>query len=305
MARISVVALLILIGISPARSLTGYPSSKEPRGMMESRLRLPNGIKIEYVEQGSRSGIPLILLHGLSDSWRSYELVLPQLPKSMHAFAISLRGHGDSDRPEQGYLPQDFASDVAAFMDAKKLERAVIIGHSMGSYVAQRFAIEYPDRTAGLVLLGSFDSVKGTVGVTDLGKELGSLKDPLDRACVKTFQESTCALPVPPEYMATLVDESMKVPVRVWRAALGGLADGDHASRLVKISAPTLIVMGEKDAFFPRPVQESLAAKIPNSRLLAYANLGHAIHWEDPARFAADLKAFIEQINEKSGRRTN
>lgn len=119
-------------------------------------VELPNQVKLSYVEQGDRSGVPLLLLHGVTDSWHSFELVLPHLPESIHAFALTQRGHGDSSQPAGGYRFHDFASDVAAFMDALHLDQAVIAGHSMGSSVAQRFAIDYPDRTSGLVLIGSF-----------------------------------------------------------------------------------------------------------------------------------------------------
>ncbi|MEQ9814027.1 MAG: alpha/beta fold hydrolase [Azospirillaceae bacterium] len=78
----------------------------------------------------------MLLLHGLSDSWRSFELALPHLPDSIRVFALSLRGHGDSRRPEAGYHFRDFAADVAAFMDALDLESTVVVGHSMGSAVA-------------------------------------------------------------------------------------------------------------------------------------------------------------------------
>src|SRR3712207_4230490 len=94
-------------------------------------VELPNGVKLPYVEQGDPSGVPVVLLHGVTDSWRSFEPVLPHLPASIHAYALTQRGHGDAERPASGYRPQDLAADVAAFMDALGLESAVIVGHSM------------------------------------------------------------------------------------------------------------------------------------------------------------------------------
>lgn len=75
-------------------------------------------------------GVPIMLLHGPTNSWRSFEILLAQLPASVRAFAISQRGHGDADRPERGYRPEAFAGDVVAFMDAVGLEAAVLAGHS-------------------------------------------------------------------------------------------------------------------------------------------------------------------------------
>ena len=93
-------------------------------------MELPTGVRLQYVEQGRADGIPVVLLHGVTDSWRSFERVLPHLPETMHAFAISQRGHGDSSRPEAGYGYADMSEDLYAFMDAMHLPAAVIVGHS-------------------------------------------------------------------------------------------------------------------------------------------------------------------------------
>ena len=62
-------------------------------------VTLSNGLRLPYVEQGHAAGVPVVLLHGITDSWRSYECVMPHLPPSMRAFALTQRGHGDADRP--------------------------------------------------------------------------------------------------------------------------------------------------------------------------------------------------------------
>lgn len=259
-------------------------------------VKLSSGIKLQYVEQGDASGVPVILLHGYSDSWRSFELVLPLLPKSIHAFALSQRGHGDSGHPQSDYHPRDFAADVAAFMDAMKLKRAVIVGHSMGSYVAQRFALDYPERTRGLVLAASFSTLRGHSGVKELwDSTIAKLTDPVDPALVRGFQQSTLHKAVPSSFFETAVYESCKVPARVWHSALSGLMETDFSSELDKIKAPTLIVWGDRDSLFPRSDQEFLASAIAGSKLLVYPGVGHGLHWEEPERFAADLLSFIQK----------
>ncbi len=74
----------------------------------------------------------MLLLHGVTDSWLSFERVLPYLPESINATALTQRGHGDADRPATGYRTRDYAADVAAFLDAVGLGAAVIVGDSMG-----------------------------------------------------------------------------------------------------------------------------------------------------------------------------
>ncbi|MGH7497003.1 MAG: alpha/beta fold hydrolase [bacterium] len=260
-------------------------------------IALPSRVKLQYVEQGDPSGVPVLLLHGYTDSWRSFELVLPFLPMSIHAYALSQRGHGDSERPVSGYHPYDFAADVAAFMDARKIARAVIVGHSMGSYVAQCFAMEYPDRTLGVVLAASFTTLQGDAGIQEFwNTAVSKLADPIDPSFALEFQKSTLAVPVPQNFLDTVVQESLKVPAHVWKAALKGLMESDLSRGLGKIKAPTLIVWGDKDTYFLRDHQDALAAGIAGSQLVIYHGVGHGIHWEDPRRFAADLVAFAERL---------
>jgi pimeloyl-ACP methyl ester carboxylesterase len=255
-------------------------------------IGLANGVRLEYVGQGRPAGVPVLMFHGLTDSWRSFERVLPHLPENIHALAVSLRGHGDSDRPAAGYRPADFAADAAAFLDALGLERAVIVGHSMGGHVARRFAIDYPERTLGLVLMGSFFECAGNPAVAALWEAVAELEDPVDRALALEFQQGTIAKGVPETYLETVVRESLKVPARVWRAALRGMLEEDHTGALGGIAAPTLVVWGERDAFVPRSDQDALAVAIEGARLIEYPGAGHGLHWDEPERFAADLAGF-------------
>ncbi|HEY7292439.1 MAG TPA: alpha/beta hydrolase [Vicinamibacterales bacterium] len=257
---------------------------------------LRNGLALEYVERGDRSGLPVVFLHGVTDSWRSFEGVLPHLPASVRAIAVSQRGHGDSSRPEHGYRYADFSEDLNLLLDALDIRAALIVGHSMGSYVAQRFAIDHPDRTLGLVLMGSFATMRGNSAAHDLWNSISTMTDPIDRNFIREFQRSTVAQPVPPALLDIAVAESTKVPARVWKAAFNEIVAADFSSELRAIDAPTLIMWGDQDAICSRKDQDALLAAIPDSRLLIYRRAGHAFHWEDPAKFAADLLAFAGQV---------
>jgi non-heme chloroperoxidase len=122
---------------------------------MTKFVSLSAGVRIEYVEQGpaEADGVPVIFLHGVTDSWRSFERVLPLLPTSIRAFALSQRGHGDSSRPTSGYRLADMSADLLGFFDAMGLRTAILVGHSMGASVAQRFVIDHPDRVERLAYL--------------------------------------------------------------------------------------------------------------------------------------------------------
>jgi non-heme chloroperoxidase len=246
-----------------------------------------------YTERGRDGGIPLILVHGLTDSMRSYEPVLDALPDTVHAYAITQRGHGDAAKTANGYSARELAGDVVAFMDAHGIERAVVAGHSHGSTVARRVAADHPGRVLGCVLAGAFSPYREQPVLVGLLDEFRTLQDPVGAAYAREWQESTLANPVPEAFMETVVAETRKVPVRVWDAALRGMLE-ERAQPQPRIEAPTLLAWGEKDAMVTRADQDDLLGAIPHARLLVYEGAGHALHWEQPERYAADLAAFAE-----------
>ena len=93
---------------------------------------LETGLRLHYAEQGDLTGEAIVFLHGYSDSWFSFSRVLPLLSPEYHAFALTQRGHGDSDKPQCCYTPEDFAADVDAFMEALGIEEATLVGASTG-----------------------------------------------------------------------------------------------------------------------------------------------------------------------------
>lgn len=214
----------------------------------------------------------------------------------MRVFALSQRGHGGSSRPETAYRARDFAADVAAFMDVHGLPAAVITGHSMGSAVAARFALDHPGRTLGLVLAGAFRSLPDHPAPRELWDVVAKMDDPVDPEFVRGFQSGTLARPVPPAFLETVVQESLKLPTRVWKAVVACILQDDPSPDLGRIRAPTLLVWGDRDAIVPRDDQEAQLAAIAGSRLLVYEGAGHGLHWEEPGRFASDLVTFVQEV---------
>lgn len=259
-------------------------------------IELSTGVRLNYVEQGAVDGQPIIFLHGYSDSWFSYSRVLPLLPASVRAFSLSLRGHGDSGRPTKGYAMRDLAADVIAFMDAKRIVRATIVGHSMGSIVAQQVALAAPRRVSSIVLIGAARSIRHFAGVDELKQAIDALTDPVSEAFIREFQASTVTVPVPPEFMQTVVAESRKLPARVWRDLVAGMLETPVATPLSRAGIPALVLRGEDDAYAPGAEQDSLRALLGGAKFKAYPKTGHAPHWERPAEFVADLQGFLDSV---------
>jgi pimeloyl-ACP methyl ester carboxylesterase len=150
-----------------------------------------------------------------------------------------------------------FAADVVAFLDAMGLTQATLVGHSMGSMVAQ-------------------------------------LDDPVPEAFVREFQCSCTHQPLVGDFLDTVVGESLKLPARVWREVAAGIVAMDGRADLARVPAPTLVMWGDRDGVFGRSEQEQLCAGIPRATLVVHEQTGHTPHWERPVRFARTLQSFFE-----------
>ena len=268
----------------------------QPSDVKFATARLTTDVTLHYAEQGDRAGEAIIFLHGYSDSWFSFSRVLPLLSPEYHAFALTQRGHGDSDKPQCCYTPADFAADVDVFMDAVGLEEATVVGASTGALFAQQVALDYPHRLSCLILIGA--QTPANEAISGLVEEVNALEDPVPPEFVREFQESTIYHPVPSEFLDTVVSESLKLPARVWRDYLEGAVlsiDHDYVLALGEIDVPTLMLWGEQDPLFPREEQERLAAAIPDATLKVYPETGHAVHWDRPEQVVRDLQAFMKE----------
>lgn len=127
-------------------------------------------------------------------------------------------------------------------------------------------------------------------------EQIAPLADPVPEDFARGFQESTLARPIPAAMLDRFVAESLKVPAHVWRAAFAGFIGDDFSPLLRAIEAPTLIVWGRHDGFCSAPDQEAMLGLIRNAQLVEYAEAGHAVHWEEPQRFARDLIGFINSV---------
>ena len=255
-------------------------------------VRLSSGPRLHYREQGGPDGDPVVFLHGWPDSWFSFSRVLPLLSPRVRAFVLDQRGFGDSERPDRGYAIDDFAADVVAFLDAVAIERATIVGHSFGSFVARRVAISHPARIARMALIGTGLPAANPV-TRDVQAAIRALQDPVPVDFARDFQAGTAYAPLPEPFFERILDESLKLPARLWRDIFDHLLAYDDEEQLAGISAPTLLLWGEHDALFSRREQDRLVAAIRGARLRIYQETGHCPNWECPDRVAADIQEFL------------
>ncbi|MFI1393427.1 alpha/beta fold hydrolase [Streptomyces sp. NPDC020681] len=252
---------------------------------------LRGGLTLPYAEAGY-GGTPVVFVHALADSWWSFEPLLRRLPVSLHGYAPTQRGHGDADRPAEGYGPEDFAADLVDFLDTVGIDRAILVGSSSGGVPARIVAGSHPDRIAGLVLLGTPAALADKPAMAGLREAVDGLSDPVPRAFVEDLMSGMVAGQVAPGLIETMLEQSLKVPAHVWKETLHGLLEADLPATLAGILVPTLVIWGDQDGFLPRSDQQTILDAIHGARLITYEGVGHVVHWEQPERVIADLVEF-------------
>jgi non-heme chloroperoxidase len=259
---------------------------------------LDSGLTLSYWSQGSPRGPGVVLLPGPTDSWRSYQPVLPAMPPGLRVVAVSLRGHGDSAKPATGYRIEDLASDVVPLLDALEIGRAVLVGHSGSCLVARRVALQAPERVAGLVLEASPTTLRGNAGLQEfVTGVVADLTEPVDPGLARALVTDTSSDELPAELTDALVDDVLRFPVRAWKDLFASLAEYDDLADLPSLRAPSLLVWGDADRLVRRSMQDALLHALPRAELIVYRGAGHTPRWEAPERFADDVARFVSEVS--------
>lgn len=262
---------------------------------LKKRLTLPNGISLAYVELGNPQGPPLLLLHGYTDSSRSWSLLAPHLDR-FRLIIPDQRGHGASDAPACCYGMVQMADDARLLLDALNIERAAVAGHSMGSMVAIALAADHPERVTAIALLGS-------TGLTPLRRgdwlwtNVYGLKWPLDPEgkFLREWHPANQPTPVDRAFAEAAMADILSVQPHVWRNFLRELADVPVARHAADVRARVLILSGGADPLFPTEHHQALVKAFPAASARVYPGLGHNFPWERPGEVAQAIESFLDE----------
>jgi pimeloyl-ACP methyl ester carboxylesterase len=287
-------ALLFCSLISLAAPAIAEPVDQAGWAARKQRVTLPNGVTLAYVEMGDPRGRPVLLLHGFTDSSRTWSLLAPHIASGNRLLILDQRGHGASDRPACCYSPADFAADALLFLDAMRVGRASVVGHSLGSMVAQRLAADHPDRIEAIALVASTALAPVTRGDW-LWEQVNALREPIasNRAFLAQWSFGASPTPVDATFVRFADAEAQAVPLHVWRAVpreLVGLPIARHAA---DVRARVLILSGGRDELFPAEHHASLVAAYPRAEARVFPELGHNLIGEQPERVGPVLAAFL------------
>jgi pimeloyl-ACP methyl ester carboxylesterase len=285
--------LLLLVFASLSAPSLAAPVDQSAWAGLKKEVRLPNGIRLAYVELGDPQGEPLLLLHGYTDSSRSWSLAAPYLA-GYRLLIPDQRGHGASDAPACCYGISEYAYDARLFMDALGIRRAAIAGHSMGSMVAIHMAAEYPDRVSHIALVASTAMAPVQRGAW-LFDQVAALKWPLDPAApfMREWHPANQPTPVDPVFAEAVMNELLAVPAHVWRGVMRELAQVPVGRHAVDVKAPVLVLSGGKDPLFPAEHHASLLKAFAGADAHVFPDLGHNPNWEQPEAVATRIDSFL------------
>jgi pimeloyl-ACP methyl ester carboxylesterase len=268
-----------------------------------------HGRDLAYVEAGE--GPPLLLVHGIGGDWQTWEPVLAPLAASHRVIAVDLPGHGGSAKGAGDYSLGGMANVLRDLMAALGLERATLIGHSLGGGIAMQFAYQYPERCERLVLVSS-GGLGPDVGLilraaTLPGSELFlQLTAPAARSVIGCASGVASFLRIKPAADAAFYGRAFAALAEPeTRAAFLGTLRGvvNRSGQLVDArdrlylaeTMPTLIVWGERDAVIPVDHGHEAHEAMPGSRLEVFEGAGHVPQLDDPERFVAAVEAFAAE----------
>lgn len=279
------------------------PAALDQFDAQKTTADLSNGEKLAYIDAGARTALPLVLIHGYTDSARDWAPIAPLLSRQFRLIIVDLRGHGSSGKPECCYTRFDFAYDIKLLLESLHIRSADIAGHSLGSLVGQTFAELWPEATRRLVLISSTGTFFGPIsasqltGPTTAGSwlaPLAELRDPIDPDSAFMRDWWKVSIAYNPEFARRQRRDAAAIPARVWRAIADQCLIGvDLISMLPRVQAPTLLIWGGRDTLVSDAGREALRSGIVRAEVHTFASLGHDLFWEDPGAVAITMTEFL------------
>jgi esterase len=258
-----------------------------------------NGLRIHYLDWGTRGRQPLVLLHGIARVAHNFDHLAPRFASDYHVLAVDMRGHGDSDwHPDGAYLVEDYVKDVEALIDALGLHDIVLWGNSTGGRVAQVIAGTRPELVSAVVVEDVGPERPAAISnrrAGRMGQEAEGWATP-DELLAKAQSD----YPLTSEaVLRTFVEHGSKRREDgriVWKrdpAILKGFVPTELWDAVRRIEAPIIYILGGASTIVPPETQTQLKAALPPAQIVTMPGLGHYPSDEEPEQFIAIVEQFL------------
>lgn len=257
-----------------------------------------NGIDFSYEKHGK--GEPLFLISGFTNHRGMWRKIFPKLKDFFEVFLFDNRGSGQTTATPPPYTIELLANDVIAFMDALKIEKAHMLGFSMGSAIIQTIGLNHPDRISKGVLIAPFSTLPATaiMQATATAKLFERGVDPaIALETILPWIYSNDYLSNPKRIEQTiqdLINDPFPQPPEGYIGQLEALKAFDLTDRLNEIQTPMLILSGKEDLYTPYYTAKILERHLPNGTLIGLPKLSHMLHIEAPEVIIKETRAFCK-----------
>lgn len=252
-----------------------------------------NGVRLHYEETGD--GEPLLLLHGLGSSHFMFKEEMEHFKNGYRTVAIDCRGHGQSNRPAKFTL-NDHIEDAVALLDHLGIEKAHVMGVSMGSYIAQGLALSHPDRVGKLILVVSKAHGKTSSTQEMLVRYADELEGiPEQKQMEHLYKYVFHNLPAIQKWQEEMLKLEPELSVAEMAAANKAMEGFDFRAALPTVAAETLVISGSHDGLNPPVRGKELASLIPNAEFVEFEQSGHAPNVEEPEKFKETISNFLRR----------
>lgn len=258
-------------------------------------------VNIEYYVEGA--GPPLLMIMGMGGQASAWgEPFLSELRKRFRTIRFSNRGTGLSDKPATPTTMHEMADDAAGLLDELGIEKAHVLGISLGGMIAQELVLNHARRVQGLVLgCTSCGASHGVSVPAETLARFGGLMNLPVKERIRRFWEIT----VTQEFMESgkrFLDEIIEIalktptPMETFVKQIAAAQSFDTYERLPQIAAPTLIIHGDRDALIPVGNADVLTKQIRGSQVRIVRGVGHCFFWEKPEESAGAIVEFLAQV---------
>ena len=258
-----------------------------------------NGIELYYELHGPEDADVLVLSNGILMSTASWAFQTPVLSKKYRLLLYDCRGQWQSEHPAGPYRMEQHADDLAALLDALAISRAHIAGASYGAEIGLILAYKYPEKTNSLIAASAVSQVDATLrGIAEMWLQAARCKD------ANLFFHATYPFNFSQRWIAAnalALEQARARYALLDFDAVVALCESflnlNITGQLGKITAPTLLMVGEEDNLKPRRYTDIIAAEIRQAEYAIIPRAGHAVMWEQPGLFNSLILGFLEKQN--------
>ncbi len=263
--------------------------------------------EIEINTELSGEGPCLVLIHGFSDNLTMWYNQVPAFAEHFKVLSCDVRGHGETETPEGSYSMPLFAEDVRALLDELEIEKACLLGYSMGGRIALQFALQYPERTTGLVFANSgvmgADVQPSAEQIAEMEERRRQMMEMLETGDIEAIADAMAERSCSPGFRGRdpaafqkYKDVKLRNDPRHYRGIMQAMAQSAASPPdLTQLICPALIIAGDQDAFMAVDVARSMERAIKDATLKILPT-GHAAAIEAPGDFNQAVLDFMNRL---------